>query len=124
MKLNVTLNPTSAVTGYVMIVIFTLPDQKAVAEFNISDYAPKKGMIFIPPPNVIFSTAIAAPVLSSTPVTTPVLPASQYYGLLISKSVLGNLSDSVPLTAEILLSSLVNDSSAFGSQAPYTMAFP
>jgi hypothetical protein len=117
MKLNVTLKATTGISsGFIMVVIFTrATDSNSDPKFDINN---------IPASTIVFSQVVAAPILSNTVLTTPTLPASSYYGLMIGKSVLGNLSDVVPMTAEILNSSLVSDSSACGSNAPYTMTFP
>jgi hypothetical protein len=122
-KLNVTLLPTTGITsGYIMAVIFTrntdaLDNPSHQNPFNINS---------IPPSTIIFSQAVAAPILASTSLTTPTLPVANFYGLLVGRSVLGNLTDMVPMTADILnsVSGITADSDQIGSNAPYTMTYP
>lgn len=118
MNLNVTLSPTPTITsGFVMAVIFTRADSPSDIRdpFDINN---------IPASSIVYSSATAAPILSNTPLTTPSLPAANYYGLMIGKSALGTLADIVPMTAEILSSTLSSDASTCGSNATYSLSFP
>jgi hypothetical protein len=126
--MNVTLKPTPGITsGYVMVVIISLPDQASLVTFNqewATGVTPKGATIRFPfNATVVYSQSFAAPILSSTPVTTP-NPPTLYGGLVIGTSVLGNLTDIIPITGDILNTTLTGDSDQCGSSAPYTMTFP
>jgi hypothetical protein len=124
MKLNVTLKATTGISsGFIMVVIFTRDlspgDLKTPFDINNISDAPN---------TIVFTQAVPAPISSNTPITTPTMPAATYYGLVIGASVLGTLAkkDFTPMTAELLntVAGVAADSSACGSNAPYTMTFP
>jgi len=122
MQLTITLKPTIGITsGSIIAVVFTrntdaMDNPSRLYPFNVNS---------IPASAIIETFVTSAPILTSVPFTTPTLPASPYYGIMLGRSALGNLSDVIPLTAEIFFPSMItSDSDQIGANAPYTMTFP
>jgi hypothetical protein len=126
--MNITLKPTPGITsGYVMLVVVSLPDQASLVAFNqewATGVTPRGVPIRFPfNATVVYSQSFAAPILSNTPVTTP-NPPTLYCGLVIGTSVLGNLTDILPISGDLLNTTLTGDNSQGGSSASYTMVYP
>jgi hypothetical protein len=102
MTLNVTLTETQDISGFIMVVLFTrnTMDPNSASTFDIHN---------IPLSTILFSAAIPAPILTGVevPVIMPTLPVAPYYGLVFGQSATGKLSDMVPFSASVTISSLL-----------------